>query len=210
MQVTIASAVTVKVNSQDKQGHEARAAGTFGASMGFPNPLRLSDVNIFRNWAAAALLAVLAAAGCGGTSAPLTRSGPTPTAPTVTLPGTPSPSATAPGTSAQQVSVTPATGLAAIQKILVQASGFVPGESLVVTECAAKSTATGPGDCDLTSMQAVTADAGGHVRTEFTVRKGPFGANNIICGAAQGCLLSVTQATLSPAREADTPLSFAP
>lgn len=106
--------------------------------------------------------------------------------------------------------MTPATGLAATAKVLVQASGFAPGESLVVTQCAAKSTATGPGDCDLTSMQGVTADAGGHVTTEFTVHKGPFGANNIVCGAAQSCLLSVTQATLSPTREADTPLSFAP
>jgi hypothetical protein len=105
--------------------------------------------------------------------------------------------------------VTPATGLARTQKVLVQASGFAPGESLVVTECAAKGTATGPGDCDLTSMQNVTADASGRVKTEFTVRKGPFGANNVMCGSGQGCLLSVTQATLSPTREADAPISFA-
>ena len=56
----------------------------------------------------------------------------------------------------------------------------------------------------ITGDPAVTA-----VKTELTVRKGPFGANNIVCGPDQGCLVSVTQATLSPTREADTPISFA-
>ena len=90
----------------------------------------------------------------------------------------------------------------------MQASGFSPGEALVVTQCAAKGTATGPGDCNLTSMQSVTADAGGRVRAEFTVSKGPFGANKVVCVAAQACLISVTQATPSPTQEADAPISF--
>ena len=92
--------------------------------------------------------------------------------------------------------------------MLVQASGFSPGEALVVTQCAAKGTATGPGDCDLSGMRSVTADAGGRVSIEFTVSKGPFGANNIVCGPAQACLISVTQATPSPTQEADAPISF--
>lgn len=104
--------------------------------------------------------------------------------------------------------MTPATGLKSGQKVLVQASGFSPGESLVVTECAAKSTATGPGDCNLNGMQSVTADASGQVKVDFTVSKGPFGANNIVCGPAQACLISVTQATTSPTEEADTPITF--
>ena len=119
-----------------------------------------------------------------------------------------SPSPTATGGAAQHATVTPATGLRSGQKVLVQASGFSPGEALVVTQCAAKGTATGPGDCNLTSMQSVTADAGGRVRAEFTVSKGPFGANNVVCGAAQACLISVTQAALSPTQEADAPVSF--
>ena len=81
-------------------------------------------------------------------------------------------------------------------------------KALVVTQCAAKGTATGPGDCNLTSMQSITADASGRVRVEFAVSKGPFGANNIICGPAKACLISVTQATPSPAQEADAPISF--
>jgi hypothetical protein len=46
------------------------------------------------------------------------------------------------------------------------------------------------------------------VSAEFTVSKGPFGANNIVCGPAQACLISVTQATPSPTQEADAPISF--
>ena len=156
---------------------------------------------------------VLLAAGCSSSSGPLTRSGPSATTPAATstapatVPAT-QPTATATGAATQQVVITPATGLKPVQTVLVQASGFAPGESLVVTQCAAKGTATGPGDCDLTSMQSVTADTAGRVKVRFTVRKGPFGANNIVCGAAQACLVSVTQATLSPTREADAPVSF--
>ena len=156
-----------------------------------------------RHWAAVTGL-ILLAAGCGSNAGPVIRS-PTAGAPATTA-ATPaaSPSPTATGGAAQHATVTPATG----QKVLVQASGFSPGEALVVTQCAAKGTATGPGDCNLTSMQSVTADAGGRVRAEFTVSKGPFGANKVVCGAAQACLISVTQAALSPTQEADAPVSF--
>src|SRR5208282_5808244 len=73
---------------------------------------------------------------------------------------------------------------------------------------AAKGTAAGPADCDLTSMQSVTAAASERVNVELTVTRGPFGANNIVCGPAQACLISVTQATPSPTQEADTPINF--
>jgi hypothetical protein len=33
-------------------------------------------------------------------------------------------------------------------------------------------------------------------------------AEPIVCGPAQACLISVTQATPSPAQEADAPISF--
>jgi len=158
------------------------------------------------------VLAVLAV-GCGSSPALVVRS-PTSTPPpaTTSAPATASatatPSATVTSGPAQHVTVTPATGLTTGQKVLVQASGFSPGESLVVTQCAAKGTATGAGDCDLTGMQGVTADASGRVKLEFTVSKGPFGANKIVCGPAQACLVSVTQATPSPTQEADAPITF--
>ena len=160
-----------------------------------------------RHWAAVTGL-ILLAAGCGSSAGPVIRS-PTASAPatTATTPAASPPPTTA-SSAAQHATVTPAAGLRSGQKVLVQASGFSPGEALVVTQCAAKGTATGPGDCNLTSMQSITADASGRVRVEFTVSKGPFGANNIICGPAQACLISVTQATPSPTQEADAPISF--
>ena len=160
-----------------------------------------------RHWAAVTALALLAA-GCGSSAGPVIRS-PTASAPatTATTPAASPPPTTA-SSAAQHATVTPAAGLRSGQKVLVQASGFSPGEALVVTQCAAKGTATGPGDCNLTSMQSITADARGRVGVEFTVSKGPFGANNIICGPAKACLISVTQATPSPAQEADAPISF--
>jgi hypothetical protein len=153
---------------------------------------------------------VILAAGCGS-SGSATRS-PTPSTPatTATTPTTPatSPSPTATSSAVQHATVTPATGLKSGQQVLVQATGFSPGESLVVTECAAKGAATGPGDCNLTGMQSVSADTSGRVSIKFTVTKGPFGANKIVCGPAQACLISVTQATPTPTQEADTLISF--
>jgi hypothetical protein len=48
------------------------------------------------------------------------------------------------------------------------------------------------------------------VSVDLVVLRGPFGTNNIICGARQACLVSVTQASLSPTEEADAPITFAP
>jgi len=165
-----------------------------------------------RWWAVAAVLAVFAV-GCGSSSPVVVRSPTTTppaatTTPPATASGTATPSATTTSGHVQHVTVTPATGLTAGQQVLVQASGFSPGESLVVTQCASKGTATGPGDCDLTNMQGATADASGRVKLELTVSKGPFGANKIVCGPAQACLISVTQATPSPTEEADAPITF--
>jgi len=162
-----------------------------------------------RQVAAAGVLAALAA-GCSSGSAPPARSGPSATASsaTTTAPATAGGTPSTAGGTKQQVTVTPATGLKSTQTVAVQASGFSPGESLVVTECAAKGTATQPGDCNLTGIKNVTADASGRVSVGFTVLKGPFGTNNIVCSAAQACLISVTQATLSPTEEADAPISF--
>lgn len=155
---------------------------------------------------------LLLAAGCAS-SGPIIRPGPSTTAPAAssTVPtsaATTVPSSTAPAGTTQAVTVTPSTGLASTQTVLVEASGFSANETLVVTECAAKGAATTAGDCDLANMQNVTSDNSGKVSVRFTVAKGPFGANNIVCGSSQPCLVSVTQATPSPTEEADTPISF--
>ena len=112
-------------------------------------------------------------------------------------------------TSAQTLTVTPATGLHDKQSVLVTGSGFSPGESLTVIECAAKQTATGPGDCNLTGMQGTAADSKGTATLKLTVLIGPFGTNNIVCSQQQPCLISMTQASLSPTEEADAAIGFA-
>ena len=71
----------------------------------------------------------------------------------------------------------------------VTASGFSPGASLVVTQCANKGNSTGPGDCNLADIRTVTANSTGQIATQFTVVKGPFGTSlDIVCGSSQSCL----------------------
>ena len=108
----------------------------------------------------------------------------------------------------QEITVTPQRDLPARALVRVQASGFTPNQALVVTECAAKSTATGPGDCNLGGIATVASDAHGAVDLRFSVTRGPFGANRITCSATQPCLISVSQATPSPSEEADAPITF--
>lgn len=95
------------------------------------------------------------------------------------------------------------------ETVLVKASGFSPNELLVVNECAAKGQKTGPGDCNLGAMQSVTSDAAGRVVVEFSVVRGPFGSAHVVCGPAQGCLVSVSQASYSPTQQASARIHFA-
>ena len=112
------------------------------------------------------------------------------------------------GPRVQRVTVTPASGLTSGQQVHVSGSGYSPDEPLVVTECAVKGAKTGAGDCNIGGMVSADSDASGNVEIGFIAVKGPFGANQIVCGSQQSCLISVTQATLSPTEEADTPIQF--
>ena len=153
----------------------------------------------------ALLILFLAACGGGGKGLavrPPASSAPAPAPTTSALP------TTTPPAGSQAVTVTPDTGLTSGQRITVTGSGFSSNEALVVTQCAAKGASTGPGDCNLGGMATTASDASGHVQVDLVVTKGPFGANAIVCSAAQPCLVSVTQATLSPTEEADAPISF--
>jgi hypothetical protein len=126
----------------------------------------------------------------------------------------PHPSVAAPsGRSGQHkptVAVVPATGLRARQQVQVRAAGFTPAEALQVVECAAKGTATGPADCNLSDMLAATSDSDGRVDARLTVLRGPFGADRVVCSARTPCLVSVTQASLNPTEEADAAIAFRP
>lgn len=164
--------------------------------------------------AAVAVLAAAALAACSSDSQVTVRTGgPASSATSSTVASSASGSATpsaAPSTAGKQTAkVTPATGLTDHQKVRVSAAGFTPGKSLQVIECADKGTSTGPGDCNLESMSSVSADSAGRIDTQFEVVRGPFGGNKIVCGAAQKCLISVTEASLSPTEEADAPIEFA-
>jgi hypothetical protein len=134
----------------------------------------------------------------------------------VSTPATQPPETHAASGTAQQptgnatITVRPAQALRDGQRVRVTGAGFTPGEALQVIQCADKGRRTGPGDCDLAGMLTVTADAGGRVVVSLVVTRGPFGSNGIVCGVRQGCLVSVTQASLSPSEEADARISFAP
>jgi len=144
-------------------------------------------------------------AGCSSSksSTPATTSG---LAGTATTQGGSSSTTAAGG--GQKLTITPSSSLASPQTVQLEASGFSPHESLTVAQCADKGNNTGPGDCNLGASQMVTSDSTGHVSLRFTVVKGPFGDNKIVCSASQRCLVSVTQASIAPTQEADAPISF--
>jgi hypothetical protein len=112
---------------------------------------------------------------------------------------------------AQTVTVTPDTNLTSGQVVTVVGKGFTPGANNIgANECADKGDQTGAGDCDLPGTKTAVPDASGTVTIQFTVNKGPFGANQIVCSATQKCLVSVSELTASPTQVATAELNFAP
>lgn len=108
----------------------------------------------------------------------------------------------------QKVTLQPAGPVASGTIVNVTATGFSANEQLTVVQCADKGTATGAGDCNIDGMVPAQTDGQGKVIARLRVLKGPFGTNAVTCSAQQKCLVSVTQATLSPTEEADAPISF--
>lgn len=159
--------------------------------------------------AAGAGLAALALTACGSGSSEVVRTPPAPSTTSSALSSGASSSAWSAPQGKPAATVSPAKGLRDRQIVTVTANGFTPAEPLQLVECADKGTKTGPGDCNLTGMVAVTADSAGRVVAQIRVLRGPFGASKIVCGPAQSCLLSVTQASLAPTEEADVPIEFA-
>ena len=156
--------------------------------------------------ASASLLATACGSSSGNIVKPPASSASSPPAASTTVSETSSSSSSSHGT--PTITVTPNSGLAAQQAVDVRGSGFTPGEQLQVIQCADKGQATGPADCNLTGSLSVASDAAGAVHVSLPVTRGPFGANQIVCSATQKCLVSVTQASLTPTEEADAPISF--
>lgn len=151
------------------------------------------------------VLAGVLLVGCSSSPSNVVR---TPTARPSSSSTLPSPTSSSPARHPAVV-VTPARGLRDRQAVRVSASGFSADEALQVIQCADKADSTGPGDCNLSGMLSVTSDAAGRVSAQLQVLRGPFGANKIVCGGHQRCLVSVTQASLSPTEEADASITFA-
>jgi hypothetical protein len=127
-------------------------------------------------------------------------------APTTTA-AAPTTTAAAP---AQTLTITPSTGLKDKQVVTVVGKGYTAGSSYTIIECADKKAATGAGDCDLRGIKVAKADATGTVTGTYPVSKGPFGANNVMCAGAPGCILSVaTAGSANPSEVATGTISFA-
>jgi hypothetical protein len=153
----------------------------------------------------------LAVSGCGGSSGTVVRppASSSATATTSTPTSSPVTPVSRPTVAPHPKTVVkPAAGLHGGQMVTVTASGFSPGLTLLVVQCADKGQQTGSGDCNLSAAATIHTDAAGAATTSLTVTPGPFGSNGIVCSAKLHCLISVTQATLNPAEEADAPISF--
>jgi hypothetical protein len=112
---------------------------------------------------------------------------------------------------AQTITITPSTNLTNGQIVTLVGKGFTPGaQNIGANECAAKGDQTGAGDCDLGGTKTAIPDSSGTVTFQFMVNKGPFGANQIVCSAAQKCLVSIAELTATPTQEADADITFAP
>jgi hypothetical protein len=148
--------------------------------------------------------AVLLAA-CGSSSKKSSSS-------TTTTPTTAASTSSSAAPPAQSLTITPDTGLSDGQTVQLKGTGFAKaGETLQATECADKGTQTGAGDCDLRNLKVLgAADSSGTVSGSFTVHKGPFGSNNIVCSASQKCLVSIATAGVAqPDQVAAQDITFA-
>jgi hypothetical protein len=108
-----------------------------------------------------------------------------------TTASTASTTSTTAAASGPNMTVAPSTGLTDGATVHVKATGFPPNLSLGINECADKGNQTGAGDCDLAHLVPIKSDAAGAAEGDYVVHKGPFGANQIVCGPAQQCLVSV-------------------
>ena len=163
---------------------------------------------------AVVLAVIVVLGGCGSSKKSSTAAPPaaTTTAAPTTTTQAPTTTTAAPATTttiAQNVTITPSTGLKDMQTVHIVATGYTPGEKDIgVNECADKGANTMAGDCDLGGTKVITPDASGTVTIDFVVKKGPFGGNKVVCSAAQACLVSVGQLVAAPTESATATITF--
>lgn len=107
----------------------------------------------------------------------------------------------------------PTTDLADGATVTVKVSGFTPGKTLGINECAQAGDAeVGAADCDLSGIKTLTVGDDGTGEGTTTVKKGPIGENAHMCGTPDvRCFLSVGELVDDPnaERSEDIDLTFA-
>lgn len=113
--------------------------------------------------------------------------------------GAPDPGTTA---SKQRMSVDPCDNLTDGQTVTVYAAGFTAGKTVGINECSTQTDDTGSG-CDLEGLKTMTIGADGTASSPYTVKKGPFGKDNVVCTPPTQCLLSVGELAAGDVERAD-------
>jgi hypothetical protein len=109
----------------------------------------------------------------------------------------------------QKAAVDPCEGLTDGQTVKVSVSGFTAGKTVGINECSTETDDTGSG-CDLEGLTTMTIGADGTASSDFVVKKGPFGKDQVVCGGSTQCLISVGELAAGDVERApDVYLTFA-
>jgi hypothetical protein len=92
------------------------------------------------------------------------------------------------------ITITPSTGLTNNETVTIKGTGYPPGQTQGITECANKGNQTTANDCNLGGIGVTKASATGTISATFKVALGPFGGNHIVCTSPPGCIVSVATA----------------
>jgi Neocarzinostatin family len=109
-----------------------------------------------------------------------------------------------PGTKAStpRMSVDPCEGLTDQQTVTVYAAGFTAGKTVGINQCSTETDDTGSG-CNLEGLKTMKIGADGTASSDYTVVKGPFGKDNVVCSPPTQCLLSVGELAAGDVERAD-------
>lgn len=153
------------------------------------------------------LTAVVALAACSSnTKSTTTTSAPSGTTSTTAAPVAPTTTTTKP---AQEITISPSTGLTDGETITIKGTGYPANQSQGITECANKGNQTTANDCNLGGIGVTKASATGAISATFKVALGPFGGNHIVCTSPPGCIVSVaTEGSADPTDVATAVLKF--
>jgi maltose-binding protein MalE len=153
------------------------------------------------------LTAVVALAACSSnTKSTTTTSAPSGTTSTTAAAVASTTTTTKP---AQEITISPSTGLTDGETITIKGTGYPANQSQGITECANKGNQTTANDCNLGGIGVTKASATGTISATFKVALGPFGGNHIVCTSPPGCIVSVaTEGSADPTDVATAVLKF--